>query len=766
MKNSLENLNVFGVRHLSPGASYHLIDYLESKKPKCILIEGPSDASELIGNIADRLVVPPIAILAYTTGSRVETALYPFASYSPEYRAICWGSKNNCEMRFIDLPSGILLKLKEFEPETVTDKAKDFYGYHNKLYGIIANRYNEDDYESYWERYFEHNLNRDTFREGLKLQSKELREMVIGREYEAVPYDYSYNKLREAHMRREIGRAFAEGFGIDDIVVVAGAYHVQGLTGDEPPLSDREMKSVPKTRAKIALMPYSYLKLSSRTGYGAGNKAPYYFERMWNMMQENRLEQLPAVYLSQVAHEQRKAGHNASPASVIEAVRLAESLASIRSGSLPVLRDLHDAAVTCFGGGELSAVAISLNMVDTGTAIGYVPENMGQTPIQENMNRELQRLKLTACKSPVAKVLELDLRENHRVKSVEAAFTGLNRSTFFHRLRVLDIDFAHKLPVNQDSATWKEMWELCWTPEVEIAIVETNLKGETVELAAAYQLKEQLTQCVTVSEAATVIKNACECGLTALFENAVNVLQSLIVDSENFNETAIAAHELSVLIQYGDIRKFNLEPLKPILQQLFLRASLLLIQASGCDGIAAIEVGKCINLMELVSQEMYDCVDIKLWQNELKQLALRNDLNAVLSGMAFSIMLEHNFVTDEECTGEISRRLSPGLPASLGAGWFEGISERNRYALLSRISLWKGLDVYINSLDDEEFARALVFLRRAFGQFDPAHKNSVAELLGEFWGTGAEKTAEMLHTELSDEEMQKLNELDDFDFGF
>jgi hypothetical protein len=451
---------------------------------------------------------------------------------------------------------------------------------------------------------------------------------------------------------------------------------------------------------------------------------------------------------------------------VIEAVRLAESLASMRSGSLPVLRDLHDAAVTCFGGGDLAVVAEALNRTDIGTAIGSLPESLGQTPIQENMYQELRRLKLADYKSPVGKVLELDLRENHKVKSIEAAFIDLNRSTFLHRLKVLDIHFASEMYVNQDNATWKELWELRWTPEVEIEIVETNLKGETIELATAYLLKERLTQCLTVSEAAKIIREACECNLTKMFENAVNALQGLLIDSDDFKETARAARELSVLIQYGDIRRFNLEPLKPILQQLFLRASLLLTPASSCDNRAAKEIGEWIHSMELVSQEMYDYVNAQLWQNELKQLAVRDDLNTILSGMAFSIMLEHNLVSDEDCAKEVSRRLSPGVPADLGAGWFEGLSSRNRYALLSRISLWKELNNYINALDEEEFYRALVFLRRAFGQFEPAQKNSIAELLGELWGTDAEKVAEILQAELSDEETKKLDELNSFNFDF
>ena len=102
--------NIFGVRHLSPGASYHLIQYLEEKKPRCILIEGPADATDMLYNVANEEVKPPIAILAYTTELPIETVLYPFASYSPEYQAICWGAKKKLDVRFIDLPSDIMLK--------------------------------------------------------------------------------------------------------------------------------------------------------------------------------------------------------------------------------------------------------------------------------------------------------------------------------------------------------------------------------------------------------------------------------------------------------------------------------------------------------------------------------------------------------------------------------------------------------------------------------------------------------------------------------
>ncbi len=763
----INHYNIFGVRHLSPGASYHLLQYLEEKKPQCILIEGPSDASGLIPDIAGKGVKPPIALLAYTTELPIETVLYPFAQYSPEYQAICWGIKRKLEVRFIDLPTDVMLKVrqkKQVDEENST--ADDFYRFHNELYDRLARHYNEDDYESYWERNFEHNLNNGSFREGLSFQSTQIRELVIDKEYEAVPYDFSYNYIRESHMRKEIQRAINEGFKPDEIVIVVGAYHVSGIQSELLPMSDEELKNIPRTTTQMTLMPYSYFRLSSRTGYGAGNKAPYYFELMWEAIQNNKLQELPAVYLSKIAQELRLKGDNASTASTIEAVRLANSLTSMRGGAFPVLKDLHDAVVTCFGGGDIAPVAEAINKTDIGTAIGKLPEGVSQTPVQEDMNQELKRLKLTNYKQTIAQELSLDLRENLKVKSKEAAFIDLNRSTFLHRLRVLNIHFAEQVRVSQDSATWAEKWNLRWTPEVEIEVVEANLKGETLEIAAAYELREQLNECANISLAAKIIRQACECNLVNIFDNALNILQRLLIDSNDFKETAFAAHEISALIQYGSLRQFNLESLVPILQQLFLRSSLLLINASSCDDKAAGSITTAINTMELISQEQYEVVDVETWQSELHKLAWRDDLNTKLSGVAFSILLEHNLASEDDCAKEVSRRLSPGVPADLGAGWFEGLSGRNRYALLSRITLWRELDRYIQELDDDEFFRSVVFLRRAFGEFEPNQKNSIAELLGDLWGSGAEATAEILQAELTEKETEKLDELNNFDFEF
>ena len=81
-------VHVFGVRHLSPMGGWQLRQFLDRLRPKVVLIEGLTDANDLIPDITRKATKPPIAILAYTDSLPVRTLVYPFARYSPEYQAL------------------------------------------------------------------------------------------------------------------------------------------------------------------------------------------------------------------------------------------------------------------------------------------------------------------------------------------------------------------------------------------------------------------------------------------------------------------------------------------------------------------------------------------------------------------------------------------------------------------------------------------------------------------------------------------------------
>jgi len=784
--------HIFGVRHLSPAAAWHLRQLLDRVRPRLVLIEGSDDADDLIPYIVSPKSKLPIAILAYTADAPVRTFCYPLATYSPEYQALVWCQENKAKARFMDLPSSVFLGLMDRDDGTAAldkDKPEDKKQEEEQeedeeeeelvpleqakparlsVYDKIAQLAGEPDYETYWERHFEQLQGENSYLNAAFSYGVELRSME----------DFSTRNsaetlVREAYMRRKIQQAIAEGLKPEQIVVVTGAFHASVLGPEHPPMTDEEFAKLRRRDSKMTLMPYSFFKLSSQSGYGAGNHAPAYFEMVWNAFNEadssdqsdksDSHGSLPTLFLTHVVRELRSSGTFRSTAEVIEGVRLARAMASMKD-SLPTLRELQDAAITLLGQGDRNVVRESMLRVEVGTAIGALAKGVSRTSIQDDFYRELTRLKLDQFKTSVKKELELDLRENRRVKTQEAAFLDLHRSSFLHRLAVLEVPFAQKQALRQEGTTWAEKWVLQWTPEAEIAIVEAVLLGETIELAVAVKFKQRLESCESVAGASTVIREACECGMSDSIELARQTLQRLASDSSDFTALAGATHELGLVIRYGDVRQFDAEPLKPLLEQLFLEGALTLVGASNCDLAAAKNMLVGINELNKVALDYTSLINESAWIAELQKLAQADHLNPLLSGYACALLVERSLLSNEELAREVSRRLSPGIEADLGAGWFEGLAKRNRYALLTRLALWEQLDKYVGSLSDDEFKRALVFLRRAFGDFSPAEKRGITENLGEIWGANPDAVSEALSGELTEKEKEKLDELSDFNF--
>lgn len=758
---NLEHPHIFGIRHLSPAGAWHLKQFLSEKNPRLVLVEGPCDFDDTLQWFSNPAVMPPIAVLAYTKEAPVRTILYPFAEYSPEYQAILWAHEHGRECRFMDLPSEVFLALPEHAPGGKA--ADDGEEERMNVYALLDRQAGEDGHETFWERTMEHTDETQAYHKGAQIFGSELRALE-----EDGGEDRPEILVREAFMRRKIQKAVEEGFAPEEIVVVTGSYHVAGLLDSQAgPMTDEELASLPRLASSHTLMPYSYYRLSTRAGYGAGNKAPAYYALLWEGIGQDDLSYTARSYLSRIAGFQREHGNPVSSAQVIEAVQLAAALAKLRGGSgIPALRDLRDAAVTCLGGGSFSEITLAMADTEIGTAIGSLPDGVSRTSIQEDFYRKLKELKLEKYRDITQQELALDLRENRNVSTKAAAFLDLHRSFFLHRLRVLGVSFAKQETVRQDNATWAERWSLRWTPEAEIELVEAALRGDTIAQAASFSMKERVEQAPNMSQAAQVIEDAFSCGMAQAAAYATAALQAMAVDAASVVELAAVTQSLSVILQYGDIRQLDSEPLKPILQQVFFRACLILPGECVCDDEASKAMAEAIEQLNSAALA-HDFLDATAWNGALREVAERDDLNTKLSGFCMAIRLERGLADGETLRLEVQRRLSRGVPAQLGAGWFEGLAMKNRYALIARLSLWESLDEYLNGLDEEEFKRALIFLRRAFADFTSMEKDAIAENLGEIWGFDGQQVSEALNAQLDGTDGKELVEsLEDFDFDF
>ncbi len=752
----------FGVRHLSPAAAYYVRQELDKVRPDIVLIEGPSDLNDEMKWFCHSQTKLPAAILAYTQQTPIRTLLYPFAVYSPEYQAILWAYENNIACKFMDLPSNVFLGIREETDKNTDNEDEEKTKETNKIeQGVtteqVYKRLEEvlgESHDTFWERNFEQL--EAFYMEAATEFGKQLRETSTDSDYRVAE-----NHIREAYMKKVIVQAQKDGF--EKVFCVCGAYHVEGLKNNEA-LTDDEEKKLPRTESNVTLMPYSYYRLSQHSGYGAGNEAPAYFEMLWDAICKGKIEQATYQYLTELAVRQRKQGQMTSAAEVIEAVRLAQTLAKIRNTKYPVLQDLRDAAVTCIGHGTFSEISVSTADVEIGKKIGELPEGVSRTSIQDDFYRQLKDLNLEKYRSVEVQQLDLDLRENLRVKSQKSAFMDLNRSFFLHRLRVLQINFGTQIQNRRKDSAWGEYWNLHWTPETEIEIVEAALLGETVESATSFALKERADKSTNIAQAAEVFEDAFLCGMPKAAKYALNSLQKLSVDTQAIVEISKTMEHLSLVIRYGDLRKFASEPIIPLLSQLYLRACLTMEDSCNCDDEVSNAVMESIERINQV-QRNHDFLEEERWVSVLNSISDRDDINTKCSGFAIATLIERGLIEESLLAVEVSRRLSKGVPADLAAGWFEGLAKKNRYSLIVRLSLWKELDNYLQDLDDEEFKRALVFLRRAFSDFSANEKSNISENLGEIWGIEPQQTADMLMRPMTENEEELLQGLDDFDFG-
>ncbi len=796
--------SIFGIRHLSPGGAVHLLDFLNKLKPKVVLIEGPSDANHLLPILVDSQTKPPISLLAYTEQRPVRSILYPLANYSPEWVAIRWAMKHKKICRFIDLPASAFLNLdenrllnKKGKAPTTSDSSpganpsistqlnlvnsnrsftsQNFISSNNLTisndpsalpglsqrqdipeanihtraylddpYEEIAKLSGHTDYESWWESHFEHLDDSDAYR-------RTIFELGYGLRSLRPDEDAHESLLRESFMRRQIRQVLQEGYNAEEVVVVCGAFHTPALIEELEPMNDQSLAKLKNLPTQITLMPYSYYRLSSQSGYGAGNHAPGYFEALFEALESKQLRSLPSQFLTQVCHRLRKMGMIRSSAEVIDAVRLADSLAALKNQSTPTLQDLHDAATTCLGGGDFSLIRAATLEIEIGHAFGKLPKGVVRTSIQNDFYLQLEELNLEKYQTEKTQLLDLDLRENRYVQKKDNAFRDLNRSTFFHRLIILNIPFATPEDIRQQQATWKESWNLRWTPDSEIHLVETSLIGDSIEMACSHQLQQRLRECQQIDQAADLVADAAKCDLSDTLEKALQSLQVMSVETHQFVSLAKACSKLGEMVRYGSVRKINTDQLKPLLGELFLRATLSVFDSCVCDDdCARTSIGPSILNLVTVAQENSEWVDALRWDKELRKIAATDSLNSYLSGLVLSIILSE--MSEEKLVPEIQRRLSLGCPPDISANWFEGLVQNNREALFTQLVLWRELDSYLVNLEEGQFMSVLVPLRRAFGAFSVGQLRRVVSCLVEVNRSSNLAEAIAVDIKLSDEE--------------
>jgi hypothetical protein len=685
-------IRVFGIRHHGPGSARSLLWALDELRPDAVLVEGPSDADAVLPLMARPQMQPPVALLVYPPDAPQDAAYYPFARFSPEWNALRYALGSGVTARFVDLPRALDLEDEDgAEPEVREDPI-----------GLLAEAAGYEDRELWWERQVEQRRDATDLFDAIIEAMAALRE-----DYEPPPRE----ARREAYMRREIRKTLQQGH--ENIAVVCGAWHAPALRLEDHAVKsdDALLKGLKRRKTSATWIPWTTARLSYRSGYGAGIASPGYYEYLWSCPEGS----VASRWLSLVARLLRSEDLDAPPANVVEAARVADTLAAIRDLPAPGLDELREAALATLCGGEAERLALIRDRLEIGEKLGDVPAETPTVPLQRDLEGLQKRLRL----KPTAEErhLDLDLRE----------VNGRARSELLHRLRLLGVGWGEPHAVSGKSGTFHEVWTLQWRPELSLALIEANVWGNTVEAASASRVRE-LAETADLPRLSALLDAAI---LARLPESAVGHLLGRVRDnaaSADVRGLMDALPPLARVARYGDVRGTAAASVLPVIDVLFERALVSLPGAcTSLDDDAAREMAEsiaageeCVNLLD--RSGMYE-----KWRTVLGPLAENESVNALIRGWCCRLLLEAGSLDEEELQRLAGLSLSPAAPATEAAAWVEGVLRGSGLVLLHQTGLWMALDGWLTGLDPETFTSLLPLVRRAFSDFEPAEKRAMGE---------------------------------------
>ena len=222
----------FPIRHHSPACSFHLKKVIEEYAPDCILIEGPDNANELLGDLLLAGTQAPFAIyysyhdekgLVSEKNERYR-CYYPFLDYSPELVALRMGKEREIDHAFIDLPYEEILIAGQ-EKESYND---DHYLAQNQFINGLLEKSGMRCFEEFWEKYFE--IEGLTQTEDLFLEHMLLYCVLSRANTSLAELEKDGCLAREAYMREKIAAAKKK---YKRVLVVTGGFHVAGLVEND-----------------------------------------------------------------------------------------------------------------------------------------------------------------------------------------------------------------------------------------------------------------------------------------------------------------------------------------------------------------------------------------------------------------------------------------------------------------------------------------------------------------------------------------------------
>ncbi|MFH8471374.1 DUF5682 family protein [Streptomyces sp. NPDC018000] len=736
---------LLGVRHHGPGSARAVRVALEAARPRAVLIEGPPEGDALLPLAADEQMRPPVALLAHAVDDPGQAAFWPLAAFSPEWVAIRWALTHDVPVRFIDLPAANSLAMTQAAERQASrdgdgdgeaggiggadgDGAGEPTAGGSSVHapidpiGVLAGTAGYDDPERWWEDVVEHRAQSSEAVDPLAPFAALAEAMSALREaYEDT--GHPRDTVREAYMRIQLRNSVKE-FG-DDVAVVCGAWHVPALGMKTTLAADRALlKGLPKVKTELTWVPWSYRRLARHSGYGAGIDSPGWYGHLFEAA-DRPIER----WMTKVAGLLRDEDRFVSSAHVIEAVRLAETLAAMRGRPLAGLSETTDAirAVMCEGSDV--PLALVQDRLIVGEELGEVPDTAPAVPLQRDLTRQQRTLRLKP--DALERELELDLR-----KDTDAA-----RSRLLHRLRILSVGWGEPAAGRASTGTFRESWRLRWEPELYVRVAEAGTWGTTVLSAATAKAESQAASATALAEVTALAEHCLLAELPDALPQVMRALSDRAALDADVGHLADALPALARTLRYGDVRSTDTVALGEVAAGLAERICVGLPPAcTGVDADGAAELRRRVDGVHTVIGLLTGAVQPDTgagglrarWTAVLHKLAARDTVAGVIRGRAARLLLDEGRLAKDDAARLMGLALSPGTPPADAAAWIEGFvggAAGGGMLLVHDERLLGLVDAWLTGVRADTFADVLPLLRRTFSAYEAGVRRTLGELV-------------------------------------
>jgi hypothetical protein len=591
--------------------------------------------------------------------------------------------------------------------------------------GYLAALAGYDDGEAWWNALVEQGAHGPEIFAALETAMTALRERLDRRPCQP-PAEALTEERREAHMRLAVAEALKETDGA--VAVVCGAWHVPALRRLLAAKDDRALlKGLATVKVTATWIPWTETRLAAGSGYGAGVLSPGWYAHLWQELQPDKPQPEAASaaatafatrWQAQVAALLRRNGRPASTASVIEAARLAISLAALRDLALPGLEEMREASLATLCEGEIAPFRLIERELVIGQGVGEIDDAVPQMPLAADLARWQRKLKL----KPEA--LDADISVDLRSEA------GLAKSQLLHRLALIHVPWGTPMSAGQSRGTFRENWRLRWEPEFSVRLAEALVHGTTVEQAAGNAAVAEAERATSLDSVSAVVRGCLDAGLDAAADRAIALLQQRSASTTDIASLASAVPPLADILRYGTARAMPVQALRLLVTSLTEAVCAGLVYA--CRNLQAEPAHDlCGKLGKLdVAMTLIDDAGLSDgWRRALRLVADDPPSHPLLRGQASRALYDQGVLAPEAAARHLSRALSPTVPALEAGDWLDGFLGESGQVLLHDVTLRQIIDAWLVVIGEEEFTNLLPVLRRAFSSFDRSERRRLLDEL-------------------------------------